>query len=65
MNQKIVRSRQNGTAKDMDIINDHLKEGWVVVSSNVVPANDNIYGYIEYVLEYRPNEEEKNENHNL
>lgn len=65
MNQKIVRSRQNGTAREMDVINGYLKQGWVVVSSNVVPANDNIYGYIEYVLEYRPNEEEKNENHNL
>lgn len=52
-------------AKETDVINGYLKQGWVVVSSHVVPANDNIYGYIEYVLEYRPNEEEKNENHNL
>lgn len=65
MEQKIVRSRQNGTARETDVINGYLKQGWVVVSSHVVPANDNIYGYIEYVLEYRPNEEEKNENHNL
>lgn len=65
MEQKIVRSRQNGTIGDTNVMNDYLKQGWVVVSSHVVPANDNIYGYIEYVLEYRPNEEEKNENHNL
>lgn len=62
MNQKIVRSRQNGTTKETDIINNYLKQGWVVVSSHVVPANDNIYGYIEYVLEYRPNEGEENDN---
>lgn len=62
MNQKIVRSRQNGTAKETYEINGYLKQGWVVVSSHVVPANDNIYGYIEYVLEYRPNEEEENDN---
>lgn len=62
MNQKIVRSRQNGTAKETDVINGYLKQGWVVVSSHVVPANDNIYGYIEYVLEYRPNEGEENDN---
>ena len=65
MEQKIVRSRQNGTANETDIINGYLKQGWVVVSSHVVPANNDIYGYIEYVLEYRPNEEEKYENHNL
>lgn len=62
MNQKIVRSRQNGTAKETDKINGYLKQGWVVVSSHVVPANDNIYGYIEYVIEYRPNEEAENDN---
>ena len=62
MNQKIVRSIQNGTAKETDVINGYLKQGWVVVSSHVVPANDNIYGYIEYVLEYRPNEGEENDN---
>ena len=62
MNQKIVRSRQNGTAKETDVIYGYLKQGWVVVSSHVVPANDNIYGYIEYVLEYRPNEGEENDN---
>ena len=61
MNQKIVRSRQNGTAKETDVINGYLKQGWVVVSSHVVQANDNIYGYIEYVLEYRPNEGEEND----
>lgn len=65
MNQKIVRSRQNGSATETDVINGYLKQGWVVISSHVVPASGNIYGYIEYVLEYRPNEEEKYENHNL
>ena len=65
MEQKIVRSRQKAMVGETDVINDYLKQGWVVVSSHVVPANDNIYGYIEYVLEYRPNEEEKHENHNL
>ena len=65
MKQKIVRSKQNGMTRETDRINDYLNQGWVVVSSHVVPANDNIYGYIEYVLEYRPHEEEKNENHNL
>lgn len=65
MEQKIVRSRQNGTMGDTNVINGYLKQGWVVVSSRVVPANNDIYGYIEYVLEYRPNEEEKYENHNL
>ena len=65
MKQKIVRSKQNGMSGQLKEINDLLNLGWVVVSSHVVPANNNIYGYIEYVLEHRPNEEEKNENHNL
>ena len=58
MKQKVIRSRQNGVTTDIDTINTYLDEGWTIVSSQALPGHDNIYGYIEYVLEYKSNAEE-------
>ena len=59
MEQKVIRSRQNGETADTDIINTYLNEGWIIVSSQALSGHNNIYGYIEYVLEYKPNTEEE------
>lgn len=58
MKQKVIRSRQNGSTADTATINTYLDEGWIIVSSQALPGHNDIYGYIEYVLEYRPNTEE-------
>ena len=50
MEQKIVRSYQDPITCE-DTVNELLSKGWVVVCSNVVPADSHLYGYIEYVLE--------------
>lgn len=57
MQQKIVRSIQNGRDYEIDKVNVLLDDGWLVVSSTFVspyqsnnPGGDNIYAYIEYVL---------------
>lgn len=55
MEQKVIRSRQNGATNDVNTINTYLAGGWVIVSSQALPGHNNIYGYIEYVLEYKPN----------
>ena len=36
-------------------MNELLSNGWVVMYANVIPANNNLYGYVEYVLEKDPN----------
>ena len=65
MKQQIIRSFQNGKGTGADHINDLLEKGWVVKSSHVVTANGNFYGYVEYVLEYISEKEEKHEDRNL
>lgn len=55
MEQRIFRSYQNGSGQGDDMVNEMLSKGWVVVCSNMVPHNDNLYGYVEYVLEKNPN----------
>lgn len=54
MEQKIVRSYQNTSSCESDV-NELLSKGWVVRYANVLPANNNIYGFVEYVLEKDPN----------
>ena|GEM_PF-3242225 len=65
MKQQIVRSYQNGKTDATEKINDLLKQGWVIKTSRVVSANNNIYAYIEYVLERMDERENKNENCDL
>lgn len=55
MEQKIVRSYQDPITCE-DTVNELLSKGWVVVCSNVVPADSHLYGYIEYVLEKDPDQ---------
>lgn len=65
MKQQIIRSYQNGKTDATEKINDLLKQGWVTKTSHVVSANNNIYAYIEYVLERMDERENKNENCDL
>lgn len=65
MKQQIVRSYQNGKTDATEKINDLLKQGWVTKTSHVVSTNNNIYAYIEYVLERMDERENKNENCDL
>lgn len=50
MKQIIVRSYQSGTGLDETNMNHMLSQGWSVVCANVMPATDDAFGYIEYVL---------------
>lgn len=55
MEQKIVRSYQNGMMDSHEMVNKILSEGWVIVHSIVIPPFNDLSGYIEYVLERCPN----------
>jgi hypothetical protein len=50
MEQKIVRSYQTRVGHDETSMNHMLSQGWSVVCANVMPATDDAFGYIEYVL---------------
>ena len=54
MEQRIVRSYQTRVGRDETSMNHMLSQGWSVVCANVMPATDDAFGYIEYVLERHP-----------
>lgn len=51
MEQRIVRSYQNGMIDSHEKVNILLSEGFVVAHSTVIPPSGDLNGYIEYVLE--------------
>lgn len=54
MEQRIVRSYQTRVGYGENVVNELLAKGWSVVCANVMPANDDAFGYIEYVLDNYP-----------
>lgn len=54
MEQRIVRSYQNGMIDSHEKVNILLSEGFFVAHSTVIPPSGDLNGYIEYVLERHP-----------